>query len=237
MTCFSTYLQQHLFDPVSEVEIHWDSQVDLYNEVNMTPGRILKRSNSLPVLHSLWSLNWEKVNKRKSGSWSQQPPREGGVRNLAGKWPRQEIRSERRTNIFSMLLNVFVFLTSTASTLSPFFFLCIPCQMNHFEMQIIETLCCQWFPKKNQKWISPEVFLNFLSLIYAKSNTNTNYSFMEHVNTSTTCVTKWQCTNRTLFLYQKWSMSEIVTINTLFTQWKERYFYISLYPTDFRWGD
>lgn len=119
-------MQQHLFDPVSEVEIHWDSQVDLYNEVNMTPGRILKRSNSLPVLHSLWSLNWEKVNKRKSSSWRQQPPREGGVRNLAGKWPRQEIRSERRTNIFSMLLNVFVFLTSTASSLSYLFFSVYP---------------------------------------------------------------------------------------------------------------
>lgn len=48
--------------------------------------------------------------------------------------------------------------------------------MNQFEMQIIETLSCQWFPKKIKKLISPEIFLSFM---YAKSNTNTNYSFME----------------------------------------------------------
>lgn len=56
--------------------------------------------------------------------------------------------------------------------------------MNQFEMQIIETLSCQWFPKKIKKLISPEIFLSFM---YAKSNTNANYSFMEPRNMNTTC--------------------------------------------------
>lgn len=82
-TYSNSYLPQHL------KYLYWEPLLDLYNGMSMTPGRIRKiRSNGVPqycvpMVLKLRESEWEQY--RKNGSWSQRPPGEWGVTNLAGK--------------------------------------------------------------------------------------------------------------------------------------------------------
>lgn len=149
------YLQWHLFAPVVEAEIFWEFHTDLYKKLNMTSSRILKRRSSSPVC-SLWSSNCEKVHERNDKKRFLKPKTCLRKRSeKSGKWMAKKSGMREQctsSSCFSM------YLWSLMTALSSIFFLFIPYQMNHFEVQIIKSLSCQWFILKYQ--------LPFLTFFY-----------------------------------------------------------------------
>lgn len=149
------YLQRHLFAPVVEAEIFWEFHTDLYKKLNMTSSRILKRRSSSPVC-SLWSSNCEKVHERNDKKRFLKPKTCLRKRSeKSGKWMAKKSGMREQctsSSCFSM------YLWSLMTALSSIFFPCIPYQMNHFEVQIIKSLSCQWFILKYQ--------LPFLTFFY-----------------------------------------------------------------------
>lgn len=149
------YLQRHLFAPVVEAEIFWEFHTDLYKKLNMTSSRILKRRSSSPVC-SLWSSNCEKVHERNDKKRFLKPKTCLRKRSeKSGKWMAKKSGMREQCTSSSCFS---IYLWSLMTALSSIFFLCIPYQMNHFEVQIIKSLSCQWFILKYQ--------LPFLTFFY-----------------------------------------------------------------------